>query len=148
MWFRSYLNCLVVFPTFFSLSLNFAIRSSWSEPQSAPGLVFADCIYSLAAKNIINLISVLTIWSFPYNLQKRPCWFYFTFSLVVFSRWGGAGDLIALPSTITSLPLSTASSCNIISRSALCSLSSIDINPRRLVLALMLSLLGDGTACG
>ena len=37
--FRSYLNSLVVFPTFF----NFAIRSSWSEPQSAPGFVFADC---------------------------------------------------------------------------------------------------------
>ena len=34
---------LVVFPTFFNLSLNFATRSSWSEPQSAPGLVFADC---------------------------------------------------------------------------------------------------------
>ena len=40
----SYLNGLVVFPTFFHLSLNFSIRSSWSEPQSAPGLVFADCI--------------------------------------------------------------------------------------------------------
>ena len=35
---------LVVFPTFFNFSLNLAIRSSWSEPQSAPGLVFADCI--------------------------------------------------------------------------------------------------------
>ena len=34
----------MVFPTFFNLSLNFAIRSSWSEPQSAPGLVFADWI--------------------------------------------------------------------------------------------------------
>ena len=34
----------MVFPTFFNLSLNLAIRSSWSEPQSAPGLVFADCI--------------------------------------------------------------------------------------------------------
>ena len=43
-WFRSYLNGLVVFPTFLNLSLNLAIRSSWSEPQSAPGLVFADCI--------------------------------------------------------------------------------------------------------
>ena len=30
--FKSYLNGLVVFPTFFSLSLNLAIRSSWSEP--------------------------------------------------------------------------------------------------------------------
>ena len=29
----------MVFPTFFNLSLNFAIRSSWSKPQSAPGLV-------------------------------------------------------------------------------------------------------------
>ena len=28
----------------FNLSLNLAIRSSWSEPKSAPGLVFADCI--------------------------------------------------------------------------------------------------------
>ena len=34
----------MVFPTFFNLSLHFAIRSSWSEPLSAPGLVFADCI--------------------------------------------------------------------------------------------------------
>ena len=42
--FRSYLNGLVVFPTFFNLSLNLTIRSSWSEPQSAPSLVFADCI--------------------------------------------------------------------------------------------------------
>ena len=37
------LNGLVVFPTFFNLSLNLAIRSSWSEPESAPSLVFADC---------------------------------------------------------------------------------------------------------
>ena len=34
----------MVFPTFFNLSLNLAIRSSSSEPQSAPGLVFVDCI--------------------------------------------------------------------------------------------------------
>ena len=34
----------MVFPTFVNLSLNLAIRSSWSEPQSAPSLVFADCI--------------------------------------------------------------------------------------------------------
>ena len=32
----------MVFPTFFNLSLHLAIRSSWSEPQSAPGLVFAS----------------------------------------------------------------------------------------------------------
>ena len=29
-----------VFPTLFNLSLNFAIRSPWSEPQSAPALVW------------------------------------------------------------------------------------------------------------
>ena len=34
----------MVFPTFFNLNLNLAKRSSWSEPQSAPGLVFADGI--------------------------------------------------------------------------------------------------------
>ena len=38
-WFRSYLNCLVVSPSFFSLSLNLAIRNLWSEPQSTPSLV-------------------------------------------------------------------------------------------------------------
>jgi len=43
-WFRSYLKGLVIFPAFFNFSLNLAIRSSWSEPQSAPSLVFADCI--------------------------------------------------------------------------------------------------------
>ena len=37
------MNGLVVFPTFFNFSLSLAIRSSWSEPQSAPGLVFVDC---------------------------------------------------------------------------------------------------------
>ena len=39
-----YLNSPVVFPTFFNLNLNLAIRSSWSVPQSAPSLVLADCI--------------------------------------------------------------------------------------------------------
>ena len=42
-WFRSYLNDLVVLPTLFNFSLNWAIRSSWPEAQSAPGLVFANC---------------------------------------------------------------------------------------------------------
>ena len=34
----------MVFPTFFNLSLNLVIKSSWFEPQLAPSLVFADCI--------------------------------------------------------------------------------------------------------
>ena len=57
----------MVFPSLFNLSLNLAIRSSWLEPQSAPGLVFTDYIVSScsAAKNTINLISVLTIWWCP-----------------------------------------------------------------------------------
>ena len=37
-----HLKGLLVFFTFFNLSLNFAIKSSWSEPQWAPGLIFAD----------------------------------------------------------------------------------------------------------
>ena len=41
------LSSLVVFLTFFNLSLNFAIRSSWSEPQSAPGLVLLT-VWSLS----------------------------------------------------------------------------------------------------
>ena len=44
----------MVFPTFFNLSLNLVIWSSLSEPQPAPGLVFADCIellHFLAANN-------------------------------------------------------------------------------------------------
>ena len=32
------LNSLLVFPTFFNLSLNFEIRTSWSEPQWTPGI--------------------------------------------------------------------------------------------------------------
>ena len=64
---RSYLNGLVVFHSFFNISLSFAVRSLYSEPQSAPGLVFADyrASPSLAAKNIINLILVLTVWWCP-----------------------------------------------------------------------------------
>ena len=38
------LNGLVVFPTFFILSLKFAMRNSWSDPQWAPSLNFAACI--------------------------------------------------------------------------------------------------------
>ena len=38
---RSYLYFVMVLPTSINLSLNFTINSSWSEPQSAPSLVFA-----------------------------------------------------------------------------------------------------------
>ena len=54
--------------TFFTLSLDFAIQSSWSEPQSASCLVFYwwyRAFPSLTTNNIINLISVLTIWWCP-----------------------------------------------------------------------------------
>ena len=64
---KSYLNGLVVFPYFLQFKSEFGKMSSWSEPQSAPSLVFADCIVllHLAAKRIINLILVLTIWWCP-----------------------------------------------------------------------------------
>ena len=63
----AYLNGLVGFPSFFNLSLNLEIRSSWFEPQSAPCLVFADCIklLHLWLQIIINLILALTIWWCP-----------------------------------------------------------------------------------
>ena len=57
-WFRSYLNGLVVFPTFFNLSLNFSVRSSLSGPQSAPGLVFADCIFGFSIFGWKSIISI------------------------------------------------------------------------------------------
>ena len=38
----------MVFPTFFYLSLNLAISSLWSEPQTAPGLVFFLTIWSFS----------------------------------------------------------------------------------------------------
>ena len=43
---------LVVFLTSFNLTLNLAIWSSWSEPQSAPSLVFADCVVHLRLQRI------------------------------------------------------------------------------------------------
>ena len=51
------------------------IRSSWSEPQSAPSLVFCwlySASPSLTEKNIINLISVLTDWWCP--CVELCCW--------------------------------------------------------------------------
>ena len=46
-------HTLEVFPTFFNLSLKFAIRSWWYEPQSLPGLVWLyRASPSLTAKNI------------------------------------------------------------------------------------------------
>ena len=65
----------------FSLTLNFAIRNWWSEPQYAPRSCF--CWFYTASpspttKNVINLISMLTIWWCPciklsLELLKREC---------------------------------------------------------------------------
>ena len=57
----SYLNGLAVSPTLFSLSLNLAIRNSWSEPQSIPGLVFVDCIELLHLSISIYLYIVFLL---------------------------------------------------------------------------------------
>ena len=43
----STLSILVVFPTLFNLILSFGVRSSWPEPQSAPGLVLVT-VYSFS----------------------------------------------------------------------------------------------------
>ena len=54
----------MVFPTFFNISLNFAIWSLWSESVSFQVLFY--WLYraspSLAAKNIVSLIWVMIIW--------------------------------------------------------------------------------------
>ena len=39
----SYLDGIVIYHTFFNLSLNFAIRTSRSDPQFTLSLAFADC---------------------------------------------------------------------------------------------------------
>ena len=57
----------MVFPAFFNLSLNFTVRSSWSQPQLAPGLVFADYIelLHLGLQRIQSVLLMLTIWWCP-----------------------------------------------------------------------------------
>ena len=42
----------MVFSTFFNLILNLAIRSSWSEPQSAHSLVFASQGYGFSSSHV------------------------------------------------------------------------------------------------
>ena len=65
-WLNWYLNGLVVFPTFFNLSLNFATPNSWSEPQSAPqgicpvvGLLGHMVVLFLVFKGISILFSIV-----------------------------------------------------------------------------------------
>ena len=53
----------MVFSTYFKLSLNLAIRGPWADQSCFCWLDRASP--SLAAKNIINLIPVLTIWWCP-----------------------------------------------------------------------------------
>ena len=68
----------MVFPTFFNLSLNFAIRSLWSEPQSAPGLVFADCIkWSVHFQGKSFNITVSQVYAPTSNAEEADVeWFY------------------------------------------------------------------------
>ena len=60
------MNGLVVFPTFFSLSMIFAIRRYWSKLQSAPCLIF-----------------LLTIWSFSTFSCKEYNQSYFSINHLV-----------------------------------------------------------------
>ena len=64
-WFKSYPAGLLLFPVFFSLSMNFAMRSWWSEPQSAPGLVFADCIQLIHPQ--LQRMSSVWFWYWPFG---------------------------------------------------------------------------------
>ena len=63
----------MVFPNFFSLSVNFTIKISWSESWSTPSLVYADLYrasQSFNPKNAINLILLLTIWWHPCHQNR------------------------------------------------------------------------------
>ena len=85
--FRSYLNGLVVFPTFFNLSLNFAIRNWWSEPQSAPGLVFADCIHRYIFKENFQWAQILESFHTKKSIKiinLRCLCFVFSSNLLMF----------------------------------------------------------------
>ena len=63
----------MIFSTFFSLSLNFAIRSSWSQPQSAPGLVFADCTVLLHLRLCCCAVLCLVTQSSPTLCNPMDC---------------------------------------------------------------------------
>ena len=49
---------------FLQIKSEFSNKESWSEPQSAPGLVFADCIelLHLRLQRLTKLILVLSVW--------------------------------------------------------------------------------------
>ena len=76
------------FLTFFNLSLNFAIRSLWSQPQSAPGLVFADCIENI----IYTIFSCKEYNQFEFGIDHLV-----TFMCTVFSCVVGRGDMLLWP---------------------------------------------------
>ena len=68
------------FPTFFNVSLNLAIRSSWSGPQSTPSLVFVDCGSDhelLIVKLRLKLKKVgKTTRPFRSRPKSNPLWLY------------------------------------------------------------------------
>ena len=66
----------MVFPTFFNLSLNLAIRSLWSEPQSALCLIFVDCIelLHLGWKEYNQSGFLLSIWWCPCLKSSVVLW--------------------------------------------------------------------------
>ena len=77
----------MVLPSFFNISLNFAIRSSWSELQSAPSLIFADCterllnglsltggIWALVCVWFGSLLSRRTLHLQVFILLRYPVW--------------------------------------------------------------------------
>ena len=90
----------MVFPTFFNLSLNLAIRSSWSEPQSALALVFVECKELLhhellIAKFTLKLKKVVgkTSRPFRYDLNQIP----YDSTVEVRNRFKGLGLMDRVP---------------------------------------------------
>ena len=87
-WFRSYLNDLVVFPTLFNLSLNLAVSSHDLSHRQFP-VLFLLTVYSFSIfgwKNTIHLISVFTFWWCP-CVSLLLCWWKRVFAMTSVFSW-------------------------------------------------------------
>ena len=70
----------MIFPVFFNWSLNFARRNSLSEPQSASGLVLADCM-------VLLYRSLQRIWSSYFGIDHLVMFLCRVISCVVGRRF-------------------------------------------------------------
>ena len=92
--YRSFLNGLMVFPTFLNLSPNLAISISWSEPQSASGLVLC----SLGRIRSFIFMALRTICSDFVAPQNKVCHYFHCFRICLpWSDGTGCHDFSKYP---------------------------------------------------